>query len=157
MPVSGWNLDKFMGVGNWGVVCKGDMVSVDARRFGASTKDHYATASTDTGHEGSFRDASFALGHAEKLVDFEYRAVHEMTLKAKAIVAAYYGDAPKFSYWDGCSSGGRQGLKEAQRFPKDYDGIIAGAPASNWVPLMASGVWIWQANHTGDGRGSFQR
>ncbi len=103
-----------------------------------------------TGHEGSWKDASFALGHPEKVVDSAYRAVHEMTVKAKAIIAAYYGEAPKFSYWQSCSGGGRQGLKEAQRFPSDYDGILAGAPANNFVPLSSSGVWIWQANHSGD-------
>jgi feruloyl esterase len=144
MPASGWN-GRFMGVGNGG--WSGE---IWYPFMGTALRDHYATASTDTGHEGSFRDASFSFGHPEKLVDFEYRAVHEMTIKAKAIIAAYYGAAPKFSYWDGCSSGGREGLVEAQRFPRDYDGIIAGAPANNWVPLMASGVWIWQANHSGD-------
>jgi feruloyl esterase len=118
--------------------------------MGAALRDNYATASTDTGHEGSFRDASFALGHPEKVVDFGYRAVHEMTVKAKAIVSAFYGKTQKFSYWDGCSSGGKQGLKEAQLFPNDYDGIIAGAPANNWVHQPASGVSIWQANLSGD-------
>jgi feruloyl esterase len=141
MPASGWN-GRFMGVGNGG--WSGE---IWYPFMGTALRDHYATASTDTGHQGSFKDASFALGHPEKVVDFGYRAVHEMTVKAKAIIAAYYGDVPKFSYWDGCSSGGKQGLTEAQRFPMDYDGIIAGAPANNWVHLMASGVWIWQANH----------
>jgi len=68
-----------------------------------------------------------------------------MTVNAKAILAAYYGDAPKHSYWNGCSSGGKQGLKEAQRFPSDYDGIIAGAPANFWTHLMVSGIWIAEA------------
>jgi feruloyl esterase len=145
MPASGWN-GRFMGVGNGG--WSGE---IWYPFMGAALRDNYATASTDTGHEGSFNDAaSFALGHPEKVVDFGYRAVHETTVKAKAIIAAFYGDAPKFSYWQGCSSGGKQGLKEAQRFPSDYDGIIAGAPANNWVHLAASGVWIWQANHSGD-------
>ena len=92
----------------------------------AALRRGYATASTDTGHAGG--SGSFALGHPEKLIDFAYRAVHEMTVKAKAIVTAFYGGAPRLSYWNGCSTGGRQGLKEAQRFPDDYDGIIAGAP-----------------------------
>jgi feruloyl esterase len=144
MPASEWN-GKFMGVGNGG--WSGE---IWYPFMGTALRGNYATASTDTGHEGSFKDASFALGHPEKVVDFGYRAVHEMTVKAKAIIAAFYGDPPKFSYWQGCSSGGKQGLKEAQRFPSDYDGIIAGAPASSWVHLVASGVWIWQANHNGD-------
>jgi feruloyl esterase len=70
-----------------------------------------------------------------------------MTVKGKAIVAAYYGDGPTLSYWNGCSSGGKQGLKEAQRYPADYDGIIAGAPANNWVHLSAGSLWIAQAVH----------
>ena len=101
----------------------------------AALREGYATASTDTGHEGG--DASFALGHPEKVVDFAYRAVHETTVKTKAIVAAYYGRGARFSYWQGCSTGGRQGLMEAQRYPEDFDGIIAGAPANNQIQLCA--------------------
>jgi feruloyl esterase len=87
------------------------------------------------------------LGHPEKLIDFGYRAVHEMTVKAKAIIAAHYGDGPKLSYWNGCSSGGKQGLKEAQRFPADYDGIVAGAPANYWTNQMVGSLWIAQVAH----------
>jgi feruloyl esterase len=104
----------------------------------------YATASTDTGHEGSDEDGSFTLGHPEKVVDFGYRAVHEMTLRSKAIVAAYYGKSPTYSYWNGCSTGGRQGLTEAQRFASDYNGIIAGAPANFITHLQAWAVWTKQ-------------
>ncbi len=137
MPAAGWN-GKFQGVGNggWsGSISYGPLV--------AALRRGYATASTDTGHSGG--SGSFALGHPEKLTDFAYRAVHEMTVQAKAIVAAFYGNAPRFSYWTGCSSGGKQGLKEAQRFPADYDGIVAGAPANYWTHLMFSGLWIGQA------------
>jgi feruloyl esterase len=102
----------------------------------------YAVASTDTGHEGGPADASFAVGHPERLVDFAWRAVHETTVKSKAIVAAQYSKPASRSYWVGCSTGGRQGLKEAQRFPDDFDGISAGAPANNWVPLMAYGAKV---------------
>src|SRR5439155_18193716 len=77
----------------------------------------------------------------EKLVDFAWRSEHEMTVKAKAIIQAFYGSAPKLSYWNGCSTGGRQGLKEAQKFPDDYDGIIAGAPANR----TAISLWIADA------------
>ena len=91
----------------------------------------YATTSTDTGH--STPGGSFALGHPEKLIDFAYRSEHEMTVEGKAIVKSLYGNAPKYSYWNGCSTGERQGLKEAQRYPSDYDGIIAGAPANYWT------------------------
>jgi len=96
----------------------------------------YATSSTDTGHKGG--DASFAVGHPEKVVDFAYRAVHEMTAKSKTIMMAFYGRAPRLSYWNGCSTGGRQGLMEATRYPEDFDGVIAGAPANNQLQL---GAW----------------
>jgi len=139
LPASGWN-GKFQGVGNGG--WSGAIVYF---ALAAALRDGYATASTDTGHSGG--SGSFALGHPEKLIDFGYRAVHEMTLKAKSIVKAYYGEAPRLSYWNGCSSGGKQGLKEAQRFPEDYDGIIAGAPANNWTHLEAQQIWIAQAVH----------
>lgn len=96
----------------------------------------YATASTDTGH--SSQGGGFALGHPEKLIDFSWRSEHEMTVKAKAIIQAFYGSAARRSYWNGCSTGGRQGLKEAQKFPDDFDGIIAGAPANR----TAIALWI---------------
>ncbi len=96
----------------------------------------YATASTDTGHAGG--SAEFALGHPEKLTDFAYRSEHEMAVKAKALIAAFYGNGPRLSYWNGCSSGGKQGLKEAQLSPEDFNGIIAGAPANNWVALLSA-------------------
>jgi len=99
----------------------------------------YASASTDTGHVGG--RGTFALGHPEKLVDFAWRSEHEMTVKAKQVIQAFYGTAPRFSYWNGCSTGGRQGLKAAQMFPDDYDGIIAGAPANR----TAISLWIAHA------------
>jgi feruloyl esterase len=139
MPAENWN-GKFVGVGNggfWGQIMY--------QRMGEPLKRGYAVASTDTGHVGSVDDGSFAVGHPEKLIDYGYRAIHEMTVQSKAIVAAHYGRGTARSYWIGCSSGGRQGLVEAQRYPEDYDGISAGAPANNWVPLMASGIWIVQA------------
>jgi len=130
LPQSGWN-GKFQAVGNggWaGVISYSEMA--------AALNAGYATASTDTGHTGG--RGEFAFGHPEKLIDFGWRSEHEMTLKAKAIVNAFYGSAPKESYWNGCSTGGRQGLKEAQKFPNDYDGIIAGAPANR----TALALWI---------------
>jgi Tannase and feruloyl esterase len=133
LPANGWN-GKFQAVGNggWaGVISYAAMA--DALRGG------YATASTDTGHVGG--RGTFALDHPEKLIDFSWRSEHEMTVKAKALIQAFYGVAPKFSYWNGCSTGGRQGLKEAQMFPNDYDGIIAGAPANR----TAISLWIAHA------------
>ena len=133
LPTQGWNR-KLQSVGNggWaGVISYSAMA--DAVRAG------YATASTDTGHVGG--SGKFALGHPEKLIDFGWRSEHEMTVKAKAITKAFYGAAPRLSYWNGCSTGGRQGLKEAQKFPDDYDGIIAGAPANR----TAISLWIADA------------
>ena len=146
MPTSGWNA-KFIAEGNggWaGTISYADM--------GVALERGYAVASTNTGHDGAFDDASFASGHPEKLIDFGYRAVHEMTAKAKAIIAAYYGSAPRHSYWDGCSTGGRQALMEAQRFPADFDGLIAGAPANYMTHLQAHSLWIAQAVHKDETR-----
>src|SRR5262249_62210737 len=108
----------------------------------------YAAASTDTGHTGN--NPNFITGHPEKVIDFGYRAVHEMTIAAKAIIGAYYGNGPKYSYWNGCSTGGRQALMEAQRYPNDYDGILAGAPANDRTHLTVSGVWVAQAVHASE-------
>jgi len=100
----------------------------------------YATTSTDTGHTGG--GARWALGHPEKVVDFGWRAVHEMTVLAKRAVTAYYGTGPRYAYWNGCSAGGRQALQEAQRFPQDFDGIIAGAPGFDWTGRAAQAIRI---------------
>src|SRR5947207_6279311 len=105
----------------------------------------YGAVSTDTGHVGG--NANFMVGHPEKLVDFEERAVHEMTVTAKAIAAAYYGSAPQKAYFNGCSTGGRQALTAAQRYPLDFDAIVAGA-AANFAKRQTFGqVWLWQATH----------
>jgi len=134
LPVSGWNA-KFQAVGNGG--WNGNIpYAALAQAVGAG----YATAGTDTGHVGN--TAAFALGHPEKLTDFGYRAVHEMTVKAKSVIDAFYGSAPTLSIWNGCSQGGRQGVTEAVRYPTDFDGIIAGAPAVNFMNLHAGRVAI---------------
>jgi feruloyl esterase len=132
MPVSGWN-GRFRGVGNGGFAGY-----IAYPGLAAAVTQGYAGASTDTGH--STQDAEWALGHPEKVVDYGYRAVHEMTLDAKTIVEGFYGSGPKQSYFASCSNGGRQALMEAQRFPDDYDGIIAGAPANAWVPMLTGGL-----------------
>src|SRR6266852_4639287 len=139
MPASGWT-GKFQAVGNGGWA---GVISYSA--MAAALRRGYATASTDTGHVGNGGDGSFAFNHPEKLVDFAYRAVHEMTVQAKVLVDKHYGGAPQLSYWNGCSTGGRQGLKEAQKFPADYDGIIAGAPANYMTHLSAQSLWVGQA------------
>jgi feruloyl esterase len=127
MPLSNWN-GTFQAVGNGGWAG-----TISYAALAAAVAGGYATASTDTGHVGG--TAVFALGHPEKVVDFGYRAVHEMTVQAKAVVDAFYGSMPKLSIWNGCSQGGRQGVTEAVRFPADFDAIIAGAPAVNGLQM----------------------
>jgi feruloyl esterase len=137
LPVAGWN-GKLMSVGNGG--WNG---TIGYGPLGAAVRRGYAAAATDTGHSGG--RGSFALGHPEKVADFGYRAVHEMTVAAKAIIRDFYGDGPRYSYWSGCSTGGRQGLSEAQRYPADYDGIIAGAPANYLSRLHVWSIAVAQA------------
>ncbi len=134
LPESGWN-NRFLGVGNGGFAG-----TIDYRALGSNLRRGYATAATDTGHEGSGTDASWAYRHPEKVVDFGYRAIHETALAAKALIKAYYDAAPQHSYFDSCSNGGREALMEAQRFPEDYDGILAGAPANYWSHLVVGGL-----------------
>lgn len=142
MPERGWN-GKFRGLGNGGFAGY-----IAYSGLAAAVSQGYAAASTDTGH--STPGAAWALGHPEKIIDYGYRGVHEMTVDAKAVVKAFYGDDARRSYFASCSNGGRQALMEAQRFPDDYDGIIAGAPANNWVPMLTGGLKFLQ---TMDGSG----
>jgi len=142
MPVSGWN-GNFQAVGNGGW-----SGSLNYTAMATAIAGGYATSSTDTGHTGG--SASFALGHPEKLIDFAYRSEHEMTVQAKTILTAFYGKAVHLSYWNGCSAGGKQGLMEAQRYPEDFNGIVAGSPAANWTGRAAQAIWVAQAVHLDD-------
>jgi feruloyl esterase len=142
LPTEGWN-GKFMQTGNGGAA--GSIVYAS---LAEALARGYAVANTDTGHQGGGGDFAWASGHPEKLADYAYRAVHELTAVGKAVTSARYGKQPERSYWNGCSTGGRQGLKEAQRYPEDYDAIIAGAPANNWSALMGFSV-LAQKNLTG--------
>jgi feruloyl esterase len=135
LPASGWN-GRFRGTGNGGFAG-----SINYSEMAAALRDGYATASTDTGHRADGIDADWALGHPEKITDFGYRAIHEMTVKAKAVIQSFYGEAPKHSFFSSCSNGGRQALMEAQRFPEDYDGILAGAPANYWTHLLVANFY----------------
>src|SRR5262249_61372096 len=110
----------------------------------------YATASTDTGHTGD--DMKFGQGHPEKIVDWAWRSIHLMTDTAKLIVRNHTGKLPERAYFNGCSSGGHQALSEAQRFPEDYDGIIAGDPANNRIRQTFAFLHSWIATHTPDGK-----
>ena len=123
LPLSGWN-GKYQAVGNGGMAG-----TIPYPALAAALAAGYAASGTDTGHVGN--NADFVPGHPEKLVDFAYRAIHEMAVASKAVIRSHYGTAPAFSYFNGCSQGGRQGITSAQRYPEDFDGIVAGAPAWN--------------------------
>jgi len=140
MPASTWN-EKFEGVGNGGFAG-----SISYAALASNVKLGYATVSTDTGHTGESTDASFALGHPQKIIDFGYRAVHLMTVIGKQIAVAFYGNQPRHSYFTGCSTGGRQALMEAQRFADDYDGIVAGDPVAFYTHHhVGANLWVtWQ-------------
>ncbi|MCF5722139.1 tannase/feruloyl esterase family alpha/beta hydrolase [Pseudomonas syringae] len=135
-----WNL-RLQSVGNGGYA---GFIPYDA--LGNALKDGYVAAATDTGHAASSLDGRFAMkpdrSIDEGLVeDFAHRSVHEMTLNAKKLINAFYHTGPRYSYWNGCSTGGRQGLMEAQRYPTDYDGILAGAPAIHWDRFIVAELW----------------
>src|SRR5580765_3358084 len=134
LPTENWN-GKFMGVGNGGFAGSIQGLTNDmpqAIRLG------YATAGTDTGHQDP--GGAWGIGHPEKMIDFAYRSTHEMTLKAKEIVKAFYDQNAKYSYFKGCSTGGRMALMEAQRYPNDYNGIIAGSLANRHIHMWLAGV-----------------
>jgi feruloyl esterase len=106
----------------------------------------YAAAGTDDGHADPVgTDASWALGHPQKIIDFGFRALKETTDKAKAVIKAFAGAGPQYSYFAGCSDGGREALMEGQRYPNDFDGIVVGDPANNWIPLLSQHIWDTQA------------
>src|SRR5579883_1035498 len=136
-PAASWN-GKFLGTGNGGY--SGALSYPEMRN---ALQRGYATAGSNTGHEGG--DLRFGVGHEEKIRDWAYRAVHVMTETAKEVVRRYYARPAAHSYFTGCSTGGHQALMEAQRFPADYDGIIAGDPGNNRIRLNAGFLWSWLA------------
>ena len=131
-----WN-NKLLAAGNGGWAG-----SIPYPALANGLRRGYATTATDTGHEGS--GGSFALAHPERLIDYAYRSEHEMAVAAKAIVSAFYGATATRSYWNGCSTGGRQALVEATKYPDDFDGIIAGAAANPKTLLDAWRMWMAQ-------------
>jgi feruloyl esterase len=138
LPVNGWN-GKFEQVGNGGLAG-----AIPFSSMAGPLLRGYATAATDDGHEAAGTDGTWALGHPEKVTDFAQRSVHETSVQAKALVHALYGKDPGESYFVGCSEGGREALMEAQRYPNDFIGIIAGAPANSWTHLLDTAAWIEQ-------------
>jgi len=139
MPLSSWSQD-YVQVGNGGLAG-----SINHATMIPQIAAGHAVAATDDGHTGAGTDGSWANGHPEKRIDFGYRAVHVTSVVSKRIVSLFYRRAARFAYFNGCSEGGREALMEAQRYPDDFDGILAGAPAHAWMSLMAGFAWNAQA------------
>jgi feruloyl esterase len=135
---SAWN-GRFQAVGGGGLA---GMISYGA--LADAVNGGYASASTDTGHEASDTTNAWVYDR-QRVMDYGYRAIHEMTVKAKAVIDAHYDKTPEYSYFNGCSTGGRQGLMEAQRYPDDYDGIISGAPVNRFTNLHMGQLWTARA------------
>jgi len=138
LPAFGWN-GKFQATGNGGW-----SGSIDRNALAGGIRRGYATASTDTGHQGG---GGPWMRNREKLIDFGHRAVHEMAVTGKAITAAFYGSQARLAYFTGCSGGGRQALMAAQRYPEDFDGIVAGAPALNATGRAVFSMYVAQNLH----------
>ncbi len=139
VPEAGWNL-KYLQVG-----CGGFCGSISYTSMAEPLRRGYASAATDDGHQASGIDASWAVGHPQKVVDFGYRALKETTDVAKDIIMAFKSSGPRRSYFVGCSDGGREALMEAQRYPHDFDGIVVGSPANDWTNLFSGFVWNQKA------------
>ena len=146
MPTSGWN-GKLQVVGNGGFAG-----TITYAAMANALAAGYAAASTDTGHTGP---SSNTFANEDVLIDFAHRAIHETTVAAKTTVNGFYGNAPRFSYFAGCSTGGRQALTAAQRYPEDFNGIVAGAPASHTSTQAFGQIWFAQA--LGDPAGALPR
>jgi pimeloyl-ACP methyl ester carboxylesterase len=142
-PVEAWN-GKFEGVGNGGY-----QGSISYAAMATALRQGFATASTDTGHTGD--DMRFGQSHPEKLVDYAHRAIHVMTETSKLIVRDAQGRFADRAYFVGCSAGGQQALSEAQRYPEDYDGIVAGDPANNRIRQTFGFLYSWIVTHTKEG------
>ena len=133
IPAENWN-GKLEVAGNGGLAG-----SISFPAMANALRHGYAAASTDTGHTA--QEAREWLENRERLIDYSHRGLHLTTVAAKAIVNAFYARPVKYSYYTGCSYGGKQGLMEAQRYPADFDGIVAGDAANYWTRQMASEVW----------------
>lgn len=139
LPLENWNgRYRQLGNGGWAGIVPSGLLKTAAEQG-------YASAGTDDGHPRGAGDAAWAIGHPEKLIDFGHRAVHVTAVHAKSIINAFYGKPANKHYFVGCSDGGREALQEAQRYPEDFDGIVAGAPAYDWSHHFAGFVWNAQA------------
>lgn len=144
LPLQGWSQRLHM-MGNGGYSS-----SIYFEQMADRLRRGDVAVSTDTGHTGGADDLRFVIDRPEALVDFAHRAVHETALAAKSIVTAFYSSPARYAYFTGCSTGGYQGLSEAQRYPEDFDGIIAGAPGNNRSRLNLAFLWNYEANHRPD-------
>ena len=136
-----WN-GRFYMVGNGGHA--GTLPGAAARND--PLRNHFVWAATDTGHDAAQEPgASFVMSNPQKAIDYAYRAVHVTAVTAKALANAYYGRPVDYSYWNSCSNGGRQGLLEAQRYPEDFDGIVANAPWVDQTGFTMGALWNQQA------------
>lgn len=150
LPTEGWN-GKFHTSGNGGMAG-----SISYSAMATALNRGYAAASTDTGHvrgDGGF-DANWALNRPDLIEDFGHRSIHLTAVHGKAISEAFYGDAPNYAYYVGCSKGGQQGMMEAQRYPEDFDGLVVGDPAHMWTSFYAS-AHLWYALATLDNEDSY--
>ncbi|MGB7354608.1 MAG: tannase/feruloyl esterase family alpha/beta hydrolase [Acidobacteriaceae bacterium] len=138
LPAQGWN-GRLLGTGNGGFAG-----SMWPQELASYLKRGFAVSGTDAGHQAEGTDATWAFGHPEKIKDFGWRAIHLTAETAKQITSAFYGKPADKSYFDACSDGGREALMEAQRFPDDYDGILAGAPANAWSTMLTGGAGAMQ-------------
>jgi feruloyl esterase len=139
LPVAGWS-GRIELVGNGGY---SSQIRLD--ELAALVRSGDAAVATDTGHEGD--GLEFGFNNREAIADWGYRAVHESIVAAKALVTRFYGEPARYSYFTGCSTGGHQGLMEAQRYPEDFNGILAGDPGNNRTNLNFGFLWQFQANH----------
>jgi feruloyl esterase len=138
-----WN-GKLVATGNGGY-----SPAMSLPEMAAALRQGYAVVGGDTGHTGD--DMLFGVGHPEKIVDWGTRSIHAISVSAKQLIARQRGAAPSRSYYIGCSTGGHQGYAEVQRYPADFDGVIAGDPGANRVALNVEFLWRFLANHpTGD-------
>ena len=137
LPLAARYNGRFQAVGGGGLAG-----NISYPAMATAVRAGFASASTDTGHRST---DNLWLADPQRREDYGYRAIHEMTLKAKIIIDAYYGSGPEYSYFNGCSTGGRQGLMEAQRYPDDYDGIVSGAPVNTFTRLHMGQLWTAHA------------
>jgi hypothetical protein len=142
---SAWNRRFYM-FGNGGYAGEDLNAPIRQALSANALRAGFVTAQNNTGHEAAREPlATFSPGSLEKTIDYAFLAVHRTVVAAKALADLYYARPVAFSYWDSCSTGGRQGLMSAQRYPDDFDGIIAGAPVRNFVDTMVNYVWNAQA------------